>query len=228
MTLFHGLRPQLSTDGILRSCSLWSKSFPEAEVVYPVRILRTPGTAQWLRGHGLGLTVNSDNDLTAVIRAGVSPRRVVLHCDDLSARTIWHAVGLGVGQFIVGSREQISTLSACAERLQCVVLDVTDQPGDDDIEAMLGQPNIEVTGLHSDLDRLNTVDEMIADMAQLRYHKGVLLTRISVAVPGTDERPIEAIAGQLDDTVEGGCARFRYPRPVVQVCPDWLALTREA
>jgi hypothetical protein len=128
----------------------------------------------------------------------------------------------------VGSREQISTLSACAERLQCVVLDVTDQPGDDDIEAMLGQPNIEVTGLHSDLDRLNTVDEMIADMAQLRYHKGVLLTRISVAVPGTDERPIEAIAGQLDDTVEGGCARFRYPRPVVQVCPDWLALTREA
>ena len=211
----------------MRCCSQWQKSFPDAEIVYPVRVLRTPGAAQWLRGHGLGLSANCDDDLARVITAGVAPRRVVLHCDDLPARTMWHAVGLGVGQYIVGSREQMSTLSACAERPQCVVLDVTDEPDDAMVEAMLDQPNLEVSGLHSGLDRIDTVDEMIAVMAQLRYHRGTLLTRLSVAVSGTDERPIEAIAGQLDDTVEGGCARFRYPRPVVQVCPDWLALTRE-
>lgn len=211
----------------MRCCAEWQKSFPDAEIVYPGRVLRTPGAARWLRGHGVGLTASCEDDLALIIGAGVAPRRVVLHCNNLPTRTIWHAVGLGVGQYILGSREQITTLSACTDRPQCVVLDVTDEPGDDDVQAMLGQPNIEVSGLHSDLDRLDTVNEMMAVMAQLRYHMGVLLTRVSVAVSGTDERPIAAIASQLDDTVEGGCARFRYPRPVVQVCPDWLALTRE-
>ncbi len=214
-------------DRVLRCCARWQKSFPEAEIVYPVRVLRTPGAAQWLRGHGLGLGARGDDDLVRIIAAGVAPRRVVLHCDDLPARTVWHAVGLGIGQYIAGSLEQIETLSACAERPQCVVLDVTDEPDDDTVEAMLDQPGLEVSGLHSDLNHIDTVDEMIAVMAQLRYQRGLLLTRLSVAVTGTDDRPIEAIASQLEDTVEGGCARFRYPRPVVQVCPDWLALTRE-
>jgi len=227
MTLFHALRPRTSMDRVARCCSSWQKSFPDAEIVYPVRALRMPGTAQWLREHGLGVSAGCDDDLARVIAAAVAPRRVVLHCNDLSARTIWHAVGLGVGQFIAGSREQIATLSACAERPQCVVLDVTDEPDGDEVEAMLRLPNLQFCGLHSELDRIDAVEEMIAVMAQLRYRHGLLLTRLSVAVSGADERPIEAIASQLDDTVEGGCARFRYPRPALQVCPDWLALTRE-
>jgi hypothetical protein len=227
MTLFHALRPRASTDRFVRRCASWQKSFPDAEIVYPARVLRTSGVAPWLRKTGFGVSAGCDDDLSCVLVAGVAPRRVVLHCDDLPARTIWHAVGLGVGQFIAGSGEQIATLSACAERPQWVVLDVTDEPDDDAVEEMLQAPNIEVCGLHSELDRIDTVDEMIAVMAQLRYRHGLLLTRLSVAVSGTDERPIEAIAGQLGDTVEGGCARYRYPRPVVQICPDWLALTRE-
>jgi Pyridoxal-dependent decarboxylase, pyridoxal binding domain len=227
MTLFSGLRPRSSMDRVVRCCSQWQRVFPDAEIVYPVRVLRTAAAADWVRGRGLGLAASCDDDLERVIAAGVAPRRVVLQCDDLPARTMWHAVGLGVGQHIVGSGEQMATLSACAERPQRVVLDITDEPDDATVEAVLDQPNLEVCGLHSRLARIDAVEEMIAVMAQLRYHRGRLLTRLSVEVAATDERPIEAIASQLADTVEGGCARFRYSRPVIQVCPDWLALTRE-
>ena len=228
MTLFQGLRPRSSTDRLLRCCSRWQESFPEAEIVYPVRLLRSPGAAQWLRGQGAGLSARSDDDLGHIIAAGVAPRRAVLHCDDLPTRTIWHAVGLGVGQYIIGSHEQMATLSACAERPQSVVLDITDRPDDATVKAMLDQPNVQVLGLHSNLDRIDAIEEMIAAMAELRYQRGALLTRLSVAVSATDPRQIEAISSQLNDTVEGGCARFRFPRLVVQVCPDWPALTRKS
>lgn len=180
-----------------------------------------------MRGQGLAVSANCYDDLARAMAASVPPRRVVLHCDDLSARTLWHAVGLGVGQYIVGSQEQVETLSACAEHRPLVVVDVSDEPDEETVQAMLGDPDLDVTGLHSELDRVDTVDDMIALMAQMRYHRGVLMTRLSVAVSGIDHRSIEAIASQLEDTVEGGCARFRYPRPTIQVCPDWLALTRE-
>ena len=100
----------------MRCCSSWQKSFPDAEIVYPARILRTSGVAAWLRETGFGVSVGCGDDLACVLVSGVAPRRVVLRCDELSAGTIWHAVGLGVGQFIAGSGEQIATLSACAER----------------------------------------------------------------------------------------------------------------
>ncbi|MCW2649944.1 MAG: lysA [Mycobacterium sp.] len=227
MGFFQAIHSRTSTDRVQRCCSHWHTSFPEAEVVYPMGALRTPAAAQWLRAHGLGLSASSDDDLARVIAAGIAPRSVVLHCHDLPARSVWQAVGLGVGQYIVGARGQVSTLAACAERPRCVVLDVTHEHDDDAVQAMLDEPHLEVSGLHSGLDRVDTVDGLIALMAQLRYHRGVLMTRISVAMSGADDRAIEAIASQLDDTIEGGCARFRYPRPVVQVCPDSVALTRE-
>lgn len=218
------LRLRSSFDRAVRGCTRWEKSFPDAEIVYPARVLRTSAGAEWLRSQRLMVGARCDDDLARAIAAGVAPRKIVLRCDELSARTIWHAVGLGVGQYVAGNDEQIATLSACAERRPRVVLDVSDEPDDVALQRLLNQPGLAVSGLYSELNRIDAVDEMIALMAQLRYRRGLLLTRLSVGV-SLDDRPIEALAGQLEDTMEGGCARFRYPRPAVQVCPDWVAVT---
>jgi hypothetical protein len=60
----------------------------------------------------------------------------------------------------------------------------------------------------------------------LRHHDGIITTRLYLAVV---ERPagatLSSLAGAIDDALDEGCARWRFPRPEPVVAPDLAILT---
>jgi hypothetical protein len=63
-------------------------------------------------------------------------------------------------------------------------------------------------------------------MSYLRHHDGMITTRLYLAV---NERPaggtLSSLAGAIDDAVDKGCGRWRFPRPEPVVAPDLAILT---
>jgi hypothetical protein len=211
---------------VLRRCSRWRKAFPDAEVAYSATVLRIPGAPQWVRGHGLGVDARGDEELALTVAAGIRPGHVVLHCEDAAPGTVRHAVALGVGQFVVGSDEQIATLAACARRPHSTLVDVTAVPADELITAALAQHQLGVIGLHGHLDTAGLaggVRRMISEMERFRHDHGVILTCLSVAVSGGTEHSTDPtdVASGIDEALDDACARFRFPRPAPVISPDW-------
>jgi diaminopimelate decarboxylase len=229
--MLHRGRPNLSTSAddeleVLRRCSRWRKAFSDAEVAYSATVLRIPGAPQWVRGHRRGVDARGDEELALTVAAGIRPGHVVLHCEDAAPGTVRHAVALGVGQFVVGSDEQIATLAACARRPQPTLVDVTAEPADELITAVLAQHQLDLIRLRGHLDTVGlaeVVGRMISEMERFRHEYGVILTCLSVAVSGGAERPVDPtdVASGIDEALDDACARFRFPRPAPVVSPGW-------
>jgi diaminopimelate decarboxylase len=65
---------------------------------------------------------------------------------------------------------------------------------------------------------------MIAKMAWISRKHGVVLSRVSLSDLDVqdcdgDLRDVRRAAKVIDQAVEDGCIRFRYPRPAVTVSP---------
>ena len=89
---------------------------------------------------------------------------------------------------------------------------------------------LDLVGLHS---RIGTVDEnqltetvtaMIAKMAWISRKQSLVMSCVSLAdldVIGCDGglHALRYVAKVVDQAVEDGCIRFRYPRPAVTVSP---------
>lgn len=125
-------RPVIAHIDPERRCSSWRQAFPRAEIAVPARLLTVPHAADWVRGHGAYVEVCSDADLNLTLLNGVSFGRLIFQNDNAASRTVWHAIDLGVGRFVVSADRQ--TLSAMARRPQRVLVDITDEPADDLVE----------------------------------------------------------------------------------------------
>jgi diaminopimelate decarboxylase len=215
------------SDVVMR-CNRWRKAFRDGDVSYPATLLALPIAANWIRDEGCEVDARSPQGISFAMSARIAPRRMIFHCSGATGRTIYEAIALGVGQFIVDSERAAAMLGACADRPTRVLVDVTSGAPDWLFKAVLAEERIVMTGLYSELGYPeDAVSRMLEHLADVRSRFGVLLTRVGVVVRGGQSLPVESVADAVGDAVEDGCARFRLPRPALTVFPDWTALTHD-
>ena len=215
----------------LRRCAMYRKAFRGTAISYPADVLRFEAVAVWAREQGVAIDVTSTDDLGRVRLAGIDASHVVMHCHGDVPVAIGRA---GFSRFVVDSREQIAMLAdSPLAKMQPVVLDVARS---EELDAeVVAHKRLNFVGLHcrageSDESQLTeAVVSTIARMSWIRRKHDVLLSRLSlsdVAVPGGDGDPrrLRRFAGVIDQAVEDGCIRFRYPRPALTVSPHPSAL----
>jgi len=191
--------------------------------------------ANWVRRHGVCVDVSSAEELELAVAKGISPRRLVLHRADATARPIRLAVNAGAGRFVVDSAQQIAVLAESARRTQPLLVDVTAQPADALAADVVARPRLDLIGLHCRLDggvdrepAGEIVREMVAAMSWIRHQHGVILTRISLANAAElccDRSYLRDVSEVLDDALDDACARFRYPRPAIVLPISQTALS---
>ena len=221
-----------STDGgqfdVVDRCNRWRKAFRDADVACPATLLAIPLAAKWVRQRGCMVDARSPQGIAFAMSVGVAPALVMFHCNSATGRTINDAVGLGIGQFIVDSQSAAVMLGACADRPQHVLVDITCGDTDGLVAAVLAEEQLTLTGFYGEADNPEAaVLPILEHMADVRRRRGLLLSRMGVAVRGEHSTSPESLAEAICDAVEEGCARFRLPRPALTVFPDWIALTHD-
>jgi diaminopimelate decarboxylase len=229
---FPGESATTAGDGadLMARCCAWQDALPHTEVVFPAGILPVAATAKWARAQRACVGVRTEHELALTISAGIHPGRAVFFCDHAVTRTVWHAVGLGVGRFVVGATDQLMTVSACAPVPQRVLLDITAGPVGELLAAARAEERLELIGLHCQLDNAGQTDHIaraVGHMAQFSRDHAVVLTRVSLGVsepPGGSPQALSAWGAAIDAALESNCRRLRLPRPAVMVSPHWRTL----
>lgn len=221
-----------STDGgqpdVVARCDRWRKAFRYSDVAYPATVLAIPSAANWIREKRCEVDAHSPQGIAFAMSARLSPGRVLFHCSNATGRAMTDALGLGIGQFIVGSEIAAVKLGACAERPQPGLVDLSCGEVDGLVAAVLGEQQLTLTGFYSEADDPHAaVLAMFEHTADARSRHGVLLSRMGVAMRDGRWTSPEVLADEICDAVEEGCARFRLPRPALTVFPEWISLTHD-
>jgi hypothetical protein len=66
----------------LRRCAMYRKAFRGAVINFPAGLLSQDSVARWVRRHGVGVDVASDDDLDQAVTAGISLSHIVMHRAD--------------------------------------------------------------------------------------------------------------------------------------------------
>lgn len=210
----------------LRRCALYRKAFRGFAVGYPADALRLDAVASWIRARGVTVDAASIDELDLLRRAEIDSSQVVMHCHGEVPISIRRAA---LARFVVNNGEQIAELAdnplARSHRV------VVDQVRSDELAAeVLAHRRLALVGLHTRLgdaelgDLAESVVSMIAKMAWIRRKHAVLLSSVSiggvdVADMHGDLRSVRRVARAVDQAIEDGCLRFRFPRPVLTVSP---------
>ena len=96
----------------------FAQAFEGWDVYYAAKSFLCTTVARWVIEEGLGIDVCTGGELAVVQRAGVDLRRVGLHGNNKSDEELRYALTAGVGRIIIDSFDEISRLSALAERFQ--------------------------------------------------------------------------------------------------------------
>ncbi len=210
----------------LRHCALYRKAFRGTAVSYPTDALRLDAVASWIRNQGVTVDIASMADLDRVRLAEVKPSRVVMHCHGEVSASIRRAA---LSRFVVDSDQHVAELADNPlARTQRVVVDVA--RSDELAAKVVTHRQLELVGLHyrvgatDEVELTENVIAMIARMAWISRELNVVLSRVSlgdVDVTGCDGdlRSLRRVARVIDQAVEDGCIRFRYPRPALTVSP---------
>ena len=136
--------------------------------------------------------------------------------DNAASRTVWHAIGLGVGRFVVSADRQIMTWSAMARRPQRVLVDITDEPADDLVEAVLTREQLDFLGVRRQLSAADDAENVARAIGQLGpvLDGRATLSHLNLAVskpPGRPPVSPQVVAAAIDKTLNDGCGYCGLP-----------------
>ncbi|MFI0976774.1 diaminopimelate decarboxylase [Streptomyces sp. NPDC021093] len=239
----------------------WRRALPDAEVAYAAKAFLCRAVVDWMREEGLGLDVCSAGELELAAARGFDAERIVLHGNAKSPDDLRAALRLGVGRIVIDSDCEIARLAAQVtgpEPQQVMVrvlpgieagahkkirtgaegqkfgLSIAAGDAEDAVARILGQPRLQLVGLHSHLGSQITTPEpygaavhrLIAFLARLRERYGVTLPELdigggfAVAYRQGDPAPAPAAYGQvIRRQLTASCAEFDYPAPRLTVEP---------
>ncbi|MFJ2598731.1 diaminopimelate decarboxylase [Streptomyces erythrochromogenes] len=242
-------------------CRTYRDAFPEAEVLYAAKAFLSRAMVRWVQEEGLGLDVCSAGELELAVTAGFPPERIVLHGNAKSPRDIATALRLGVGRIVIDSPSEIARIAAAVgpEGHQKVLVRVVPgvsagghykiRTGTDDqkfglssadgsaqhaVAKILGQPQLELTGLHCHIgSQITTVEpylvalrRMVEVMARIRDEHGVVLSELDMGGghgvayrPGEAALDLTALAGRLRTELIEGCATAGLTVPRLAIEP---------
>ncbi|MCW2685260.1 MAG: diaminopimelate decarboxylase [Mycobacterium sp.] len=226
------LESDASDDGVERLdvvLRTFRRAAPWAALSCPAEVLRRESAVPWVRRHRIAVDVGCGGELDRTLAAGVSPARIVMHCEGAAAIPIRRAVSVGTGRFVMSSTEQVAMLAGCAQGRQSVMVDVSHCELDKVAEAIVPHKYLDLIGLHCQVmdserredDWADEVRRMIGQMALIRFAHGLLLTRLSLARGpvldrwGDSSEDVNRRAAAIEDALDDACARFRFPRPAL-------------
>ncbi|MFD5144320.1 diaminopimelate decarboxylase [Streptomyces sp. NPDC058401] len=256
-------------------CRTYRDAFPEAGVLYAAKAFLSRAMVRWVDEEGLGLDVCSAGELELAVTAGFPPERIVLHGNAKSSRDIEAAMRLGVGRIVIDSPSEIARIAAAVglEGRQKVMvrvvpgvsagghdkirtgtedqkfgLSLTDGGAQHAITRILGQPRLELTGLHCHIGSqitevkpyLVALRRMVGLMARVRDMHGTVLPELDMGGghgiayrPGEPSLDLTALARRLRAELVQGCAAagLTVPRLLIEpgravVGPAGVALYR--
>lgn len=241
-------------------CRIYRAALPEADVLYAAKAFLSRAMVRWVEEEGLGLDVCSAGELELAVTAGFPPERIVLHGNAKSPRDIGAALRLGVGRIVIDGPSEIARIAAAVgpdshqkvlvrvvpgvsagghEKIrtgtedQKFGLSLADGSAQDAIARILGQPQLELTGLHCHIGSQITEAEpylvalrrMVGLMAGIRDAHGVVLPELDMGGghgiayrPGEPALDVTALARGLRAELGESCAAagLAVPRLVIE------------
>ncbi|MEU2658510.1 diaminopimelate decarboxylase [Streptomyces sp. NPDC007325] len=258
----HGTPVYVLDEAEIRDrCRTYRAAFADADVHYAAKAFLCRGLVRLVDEEGLGLDVCSAGELELAVTAGFPPERILLHGNAKSPADLDTALRLRVGRIVIDSAAEIARLAAAVgpRGHQRVMLRVTPgvaagghaevRTGTDDqkfglslrdghaqhaVARVLGQPQLELTGLHCHLGSqitevkpyLTAVRRLVGLMARIRDAHGVVLPELDLGGghgiayrPGDPVLDPTALARRLRTTLAQSCAAAGLPVPRLLVEP---------
>ncbi|MEU5974817.1 diaminopimelate decarboxylase [Streptomyces sp. NPDC047315] len=251
----------LDEDEVRARARAWRRALPDADVVYAAKAFLCRAVVDWIADEGLGLGVCSATELELAASRGFPADRIVLHGDAKSPQDLATALRLGVGRVVIESQCEIARLASRVpgpEAQQVMVrvspgvdaegratgpaggaalpfgLSVATGDAEDAVARILGQPRLQLVGVHTLLGSQITAPEqyvrgvrrVVAFLARIRDRFGVTLPEVDLGggfavayLPG-DPAPAPAAYGRrIQDALVRCCAEFDLPVPRLTVEP---------
>ncbi|MFJ9408965.1 diaminopimelate decarboxylase [Streptomyces sp. NPDC101393] len=251
----------LDEDEIRARCRSYLQAFPDADVYYAAKAFLCRAMAHWVREEGLGLDVCSAGELELAVTTGFPPDRIVLHGNAKSPDDLRTALRLGVGRIVIDSTSEITRLAAAlpAGARQKVLVRVVPgiaagghakiRTGTDDqkfglsladgsaqhaIARVIGQPRLQLVGLHCHLGSqittvkpyLSAVRRMVGLLARVHEQHGITLPELDLGGghgvayrPGERALDIAVLGARIRAELARGCAAAGLPVPRLAVEP---------
>ncbi|MFD8417440.1 diaminopimelate decarboxylase [Streptomyces sp. NPDC059650] len=242
-------------------CRTYRDAFPDAEVLYAAKAFLSRAMLHWVAEEGLGLDVCSAGELELAVTAGFPAGRIVLHGNAKSPRDIETALRLGVGRIVIDGPSEIARLAAAVgpggrqkvmvrvvpgisagahEKIrtgtdgQKFGLSLADGSAQHAVLRILGQPQLELTGLHCHIGSqitdvkpyVSALRRMVGLMARIRDAHGVVLPELDMGGghgiayrPGEAALDLTALARRLRAELTASCAAAGLPVPRLAVEP---------
>lgn len=242
-------------------CRTYRDVFPYAEVLYAAKAFLSRAMVRWVREEGLGLDVCSAGELELAVTAGFPPERMVLHGNAKSPRDIAAALRLGVGRIVIDSPSEIARIAAAVgphghQKVMVRVVPGVSAGGHDKIRTgtedqkfglslndggarhaiakILGQPQLELTGLHCHIGSqitdvgsyLVALRRMVGLMAHVRDVHGTALPELDMGGghgiayrPGEPVLDLTLLARQLRSELVESCAAVGLTVPRLLIEP---------
>ncbi|MEU2455972.1 diaminopimelate decarboxylase [Streptomyces sp. NPDC012765] len=242
-------------------CRGYRDAFPDADVLYAAKAFLSRAMVRWIDEEGLGLDVCSAGELELAVTAGFPADRIVLHGNAKSPHDIEAALRLGVGRIVIDSPSEIARLAAAVgtggsqkvmvrvvpgimagghEKIrtgtdgQKFGLALSDGSAQHAIARILGQPQLELTGLHCHIGSQITevkpyvaaVRRMVGLMARVRDAHSIVLPELDMGGghgiayrPGDPSLDRAALARRLRGELVESCAAAGLPVPRLAIEP---------
>jgi diaminopimelate decarboxylase len=97
----------------------------DTRIVYAGKALLTTEVARWAADEGLGIDVCSPGELAIALRAGVDPRRIIVHGNAKTTGDLRDAATAGVGRIVIDSGTELALLASQLRSPQDVLVRVT-------------------------------------------------------------------------------------------------------
>ncbi|MFJ5175062.1 diaminopimelate decarboxylase [Streptomyces griseoviridis] len=251
----------LDEDEVRTRCRTYLSAFPDTEVLYAAKAFLCRAMIRWIDEEGLGLDVCSAGELELAVTGGFPPHRIVLHGNAKSPQDLALALRLGVGRIVIDSPSEIARLAAAvgpAGRQRVMVrvvpgvsagghdkirtgtedqkfgLSIRDGHAQHAITRVLGQKQLELTGLHCHVGSqitdvrpyLAAVRRMVGLMAAVHRRHGVVLPELDLGGghgiayrPGEQALDITELSRTVRAELASACATAGLPVPRLIIEP---------
>ncbi|MFK4066872.1 diaminopimelate decarboxylase [Streptomyces sp. NPDC029674] len=251
----------IDEDDVRSRCRTYRQAFPDGEVLYAAKAFLCRAMAHWVAEEGLGLDVCSAGELELAVTTGFPADRIVLHGNAKSPHDLRAALRLGVGRIVIDSASEIARLAAAVphgSRQKVLVrvvpgiaagghtkirtgtddqkfgLSLTDGSAQHAVARILGQPTLELVGLHCHLGSqittekpfLAAVRRMVGLLARIQDQHGVTLPELDLGGghgiayrPGEEALDITTLARKVRGELTASCAAAGLPVPRLTVEP---------
>ena len=214
---------------LLCRCSYWRDTLPGFQIGFPARLLRAQHAAEWVRGNDAYIDVSSAEELELMRSSGIPPVLVTVDTEGAATRTLWHAIGLGVGRLVVSHEREIRILSAMVQRPRRVLVDISDEYGEDLLGQVQAHLGLDIIGLRCRLcaDCVQDVDRVMGRIAGLVDRHGLIVTHLRLVVPKPQGHPPfepYALATAIQHAHKCSYERCGLPPFAMGVSVDWQTL----